>query len=174
MSLPPQISGQDDPQYVQRGAIHVPAGEGITKWMSGDVYTMKLTATQGSGALGFIEASIPVGAGPVPHMHNNSDEAFYLLAGELEFLDGDRTFIGRTGDFIYIPRGHRHRFRNVGVHPARMIFMFTPGGPEQTFIEGGDEPLPGEQPAPWGPERFGTLIELATRYDSVLLVETDS
>jgi hypothetical protein len=27
----------------QRGLLHVPAGEGLTKWVSGDIYTMKAT-----------------------------------------------------------------------------------------------------------------------------------
>ncbi|GAA4569109.1 cupin domain-containing protein [Planotetraspora kaengkrachanensis] len=170
MSLPFQVPDGTDQQF-RPGAIHVPAGEGITKWVVGDVYTLKILAKESNGSLGFIEGSIPAGAGPVAHIHTDVDEAFYLLSGELEFLDGDRTFIGKPGDFVFIPRGHRHRFKNVGVHPARMLFLFTPGGPEGAFVEGGDDPRPGEQPTLWGPERYEPLTRLAMRYGSVLLPE---
>jgi mannose-6-phosphate isomerase-like protein (cupin superfamily) len=174
MSLPFQVPDKRDPQYFERGAIHVPAGGGITKWMVGDVYTLKIMAEESNGSLGFIEGSIPAGAGPVAHVHTDVDEAFYLLSGELEFLDGDRTFIGKPGDFVFVPRGHRHRFKNVGVHPARMLFLFTPGGPEGAFVEYGEDPRPGEQPTLWEPERFAPMGDLTARYGSVLLPEDDS
>ncbi|WP_407676868.1 cupin domain-containing protein [Phytohabitans aurantiacus] len=61
-------------------------------------------------------------------MHPNEDETFYLLAGELEFLNGDQTFTAVAGDLVHIPRGTRHRFRkrrqahradDLSVHPRR-------------------------------------------------------
>ncbi|WP_211192780.1 cupin domain-containing protein [Actinoplanes sp. TBRC 11911] len=58
-----------------------------------------------------------------------------ILDGELEFLDGDHVFTARAGDFIHVPRGIRHRFKNRGAHAARMIFMFTPPGPEQVIAD---------------------------------------
>jgi len=33
-----------------------------------------------------VEATCPPGGGPAPHIHPNSDETFYPLSGELEFL----------------------------------------------------------------------------------------
>jgi hypothetical protein len=41
-----------DPRYTTRGAVHVPAGEGDTRWFSGDVYTVRLGAPATNGALG--------------------------------------------------------------------------------------------------------------------------
>jgi quercetin dioxygenase-like cupin family protein len=166
MSFP--ISADDptdpvDPRYTTRGAIHVPSGGGVTKWVAGDVYTMKVTAKETNGALGFIEASVPPGGGPPPHSHNSGDEAFFLLSGELEFLNGDRTFVAGAGDFIFVPRGIRHRFKNIGIHTTKMIFMFTPGGLEEVFVQGGEEPRPGEPAPAWGPEKFGPMTALVER-----------
>jgi quercetin dioxygenase-like cupin family protein len=62
------------------------ASDGITKWFSGDVYTVKATAANTNRSLGAIDASVPPGGGPVPHTHPGHDEIFYLLSGELEFL----------------------------------------------------------------------------------------
>jgi uncharacterized cupin superfamily protein len=30
---------------------------------------------------------VPAGGGPPPHIHRNEDETFYVLEGEVEFLD---------------------------------------------------------------------------------------
>jgi hypothetical protein len=49
--------------------------------------------------------------------------------------------------------GARFRFKNTGVHSARALFMFTPGGEEGVFRYG-DEPQPGHPPPTWSPDRF--------------------
>lgn len=163
----------DDDRFTKRGALHVPSGEGITKWFSGDVYTVKLQARQTHGALGLIEASVPAGSGPVAHTHADQDETFYIISGELEFLDGDATYMARAGDIVHCPRRIRHRFHNVGLHTAKMIFFYTPGGTEQTFIEGGDEPVAGQSVRPWGPERIDDrFIQVLERYGTTALPET--
>ena len=147
--------------------LHVPGGQGQTVWFAGDVYTVKLTADATRGSLGLIEASVPPGGGPPPHLHVKSDATFYLTAGELEFLEGDRIFVARAGDAVFIPRGVAHRFTNIGLVPATMVFLYTPGGPEGLFIEGGDEPRPGVQVEPWGPERLDAhLMSLLGKYDN--------
>ncbi|MEU8391041.1 cupin domain-containing protein [Micromonospora sp. NPDC048842] len=165
MSLPMQASTSEDPRYTKSGAIYVPAGEGITKWVAGDVYTMKATAKTTNGSLGLVEASVPPGGGPVAHVHNSGDEAFYLLSGELEFLDGDRTYTAQSGDFLFVPRGIRHRFTNKSLHTAKLLFMFTPGGLEASFVEGGDDPQPGVPVPPWDMARFGLMKEVVDRLD---------
>ncbi|HEX3960868.1 MAG TPA: cupin domain-containing protein [Trebonia sp.] len=146
-------------------ALYIPASEGVVRWFSGDVYTVKVTAASTNGSFGAIDASVPPGGGPVPHTHPDHDEIFYLLSGELEFLDQDETFTAGPGDLVFVPRGNRHRFTNTGLHPARMLFFYTPGGVEQVFVEGGDEPTPGQQVPNWGAERFGpALLDLLKKY----------
>jgi quercetin dioxygenase-like cupin family protein len=151
--------------------LHVPAGGGLTKWVSGDEYTMKATKTHTAGSLAFVEAIVPPGSGPIAHAHAAEDEAFYILDGELEFLDGDRTFTGGAGDFVFIPRHRRHRFKNVTGQPVKTLFLFTPAGPEDLFVEGGDDPRPGEQPAVWGMERVAQIGHLVERTGLIILPE---
>jgi len=148
-----------------RGALHVPAGSGPTTWFAGDVYTIKASADSTNGSVGLVEATVPPGGGPIAHVHTRTDEGFYILSGEVEILDGDHTFIVRAGDFVFIPRGTRHRFKNKGVHGVRMLFTFTPGGEEGVFRYG-DEPLPGHPPPVWTPERFATPEILRFSHES--------
>lgn len=161
MSLDIPVPDPADPRYTKRGALYVPAGQGPTIWAVSDVYTVKATAAQTGGLLGFLDASVPPGGGPEPHAHNDQAETFYLLSGELEFLDGDRTFTAVAGDFVHVPAGIRHRFKNKRTHTAKMIFMFTPGGPEEAFLKYSDKAQPGEQAPPLGPELLGRYLELA-------------
>ena len=63
MSLQLPAVDPGDPRYVTRGARYIPALEGPTIWAAGDVYTVKATAAQTGGLLGFLEASVPPGGG---------------------------------------------------------------------------------------------------------------
>ncbi|MEN3615734.1 cupin domain-containing protein [Plantactinospora sp. ZYX-F-223] len=171
MSLPVPIPDSSDPRWTNRGGILVRNGEGIVKWVAGDTYTIKVTAADTNGSLGFVETTVPPGAGPVAHAHGDEDEAFYLLIGELEFLNGDETFVAGPGDFVFIPRGNRHRFKNISTQPAKMLFLFTPGGHEGTFIDIGDDPQPGKESTPWGPENYAKAWDSLVRYNVTLLPE---
>src|SRR5687768_14725942 len=97
-------------------AHQVRAGEGSAHWAVGDTYTFKATAASTAGALALLEASVPAGSGPPPHVHEHEDEAFYLLAGTLEISTEDETFDARAGDFVFVPRGTPHHFKNRDVN----------------------------------------------------------
>ncbi len=48
---------------------------------------------------------------------------------------GDALVMAKSGDFVNIPRGTMHRFKNVGADTARMIATFVPAGMERYFEE---------------------------------------
>lgn len=152
---------QRDAEEHGRQALHVPAGEGLTKWVAGDAYTFKALSADTGGVLSVFEAVVPPGGGPPLHAHRNEDEAFYLTAGELQMTVDDRSFSARRGDFIFVPRGNRHRFENVGTSDATMIFMYTPAGFERFFVEAGDDPVPGRRPEPWSLDRIMAVAPLS-------------
>lgn len=145
--------------------IHHPAGTGPTIWFGDAIYTFKATHATTNGRLTLAEASVPPGGGPPPHVHEICDEAFIVLAGELEFLNGEETFRAGEGDFVYMPHGRRHRFKNVGLHVARLIFMFIPGGMDGYFNEIGKEARQGEAPLPMTPEQLRMIVEIAPKYN---------
>jgi len=146
------------------GASIVRSGDGNAVWVVGDTYTFKATSESTGGAFALIEASVPPGGGPPPHVHTREDETFYVLDGVLEVTVGTQTSVVRTGDFVYLPRGTTHCFRNMDVNAARMLILTTPAGFERFFAEAGVPARPGEQAPPLDPAEFGRIAELSAKY----------
>ncbi len=61
-----------------------------------------------------------------PHVHHGSDEAFYVLDGELEILEGEDRRILPAGELAYIPAGTVHTFANRGPGSTRILVVMTP------------------------------------------------
>jgi quercetin dioxygenase-like cupin family protein len=100
--------GSVDLEYAKKGGVYVPNKGGVTTWFNGDIYSTSLTGQQTAGQIGLVEATVPPGGGPAPHVHERTDETFYMVNGELEFLDGDKTFAASAGDVVFLPRGTVH------------------------------------------------------------------
>ncbi|MFJ3224580.1 cupin domain-containing protein [Streptomyces sp. NPDC086783] len=159
----------DDPMWNKRGALYVPSGEGPTVWAADDIYTVKATSAQTNGNIGFIEATVPAGGGPVPHAHTEEDETFYVLAGELEFVDGDHTFTAVAGDFIHVPKGIRHGFKNRRIHAARLLFIYTPAGLEQLMLDHSSPARAGETPPPVNDDMLARAEQVIHQSKTIML-----
>jgi mannose-6-phosphate isomerase-like protein (cupin superfamily) len=71
--------------------------------------------------------------GPPLHIHQATEEAFYVLDGTFGFQAGSETFEGPAGAFVFIPRGLVHTYWNQGSTPARLLIFISPPGFEQYF-----------------------------------------
>jgi mannose-6-phosphate isomerase-like protein (cupin superfamily) len=77
----------------------------------------------------------PRQGGPGAHFHRTMSEAFHVLSGTVRILDGRRWVDARPGDFVYVPEGGIHGFRNVADEPASMLILFAPGAPRGEYFE---------------------------------------
>ena len=57
-------------------------------------------------------------SGPGPHFHRTITESFYVLAGNVRIYDGREWIETGPGDFIHVPEGGVHGFRNESGAPA--------------------------------------------------------
>jgi mannose-6-phosphate isomerase-like protein (cupin superfamily) len=64
-----------------------------------------------------------------------SDEAYYVLEGEVEFQVGTHRQQVRAGDFLYAPSNTVHAFRGLSEKPARMVVFDAPAHAEAFFKE---------------------------------------
>jgi mannose-6-phosphate isomerase-like protein (cupin superfamily) len=74
-------------------------------------------------------------SGPAPHFHRTMSEAFLVLQGIVRLLDGGRTIDAAPGDFLFVPPGGIHGFRNESGAPASMLLLFAPGAPRERYFE---------------------------------------
>ena len=104
------------------------AGEG--RKMSWFAATMLLKAS--SPDIGVTETVIAPGDEPPLHVHQNEDEWFYVIEGEVTFHVGDQNLFGTKGAFVHFPKRIPHTF-TVESPRAHFILMNTPGGFERMF-----------------------------------------
>ncbi|GAA2100648.1 cupin domain-containing protein [Actinomadura alba] len=78
----------------------------------------------------------PEPSGPDAHFHKSISESFFILAGTVRIYDGTRWIDTRPGDFVHVPEGGIHAFRNESGEPASMLLHFAPGAPREGYFEG--------------------------------------
>src|SRR5215471_4915912 len=121
---------------VQRNQVkYLPAGTGPAYGGPGDQITFLITGEQTGGAFFMAKVSVPPGGGPPPHIHRREEETFYLQQGSLTIQVGGETLQAAPGDFVYLPRGIMHCFKNTGNVDAKFLMVVTPAGLENFFAE---------------------------------------
>jgi mannose-6-phosphate isomerase-like protein (cupin superfamily) len=98
-------------------------------------YLMKREQARGLFGLYRWEMSRAV-SGPGPHFHRTITESFYILSGTIRIYDGRRWIDTSPGDYIHVPEGGVHGFRNESGAPASMLIHFAPGAPREAYFEG--------------------------------------
>jgi mannose-6-phosphate isomerase-like protein (cupin superfamily) len=74
-------------------------------------------------------------SGPDPHFHRTISESFYILSGEVHIHDGGGWKPFTAGDFVHVPPGGVHGFKNNSGEVASMLLLFTPGAPREEYFE---------------------------------------
>lgn len=152
----------------------LPPGAG--RMVRGAGMTLKVGDDQ-SGAWSAFEAEVGPGFDVGAHLHNNAEELFYILDGELDLLafepkartagdwqswrsaSGAQVMRGGPGSLMFVPAGCPHAFANPGTVPARMLFMVSPPGHEHYLDEIGE--LVGRG----GPRDPAAIAEIRARHD---------
>jgi len=78
----------------------------------------------------------PDQSGPEKHFHRSISESFFILSGTVRIYDGRQWVDTRPGDFVHVPEGGIHAFRNESGEPASMLLHFAPGAPREGYFEG--------------------------------------
>ena len=132
------------------------AGQGKTLNVLGDSQTIKITGKDTNGLFTIVENYNDPGIGIPMHVHENEDEIFQIIEGEMEFETQGKTTTLKQGDMIFLPRKVPHSFRVVGTQKAKAVVTVIPSGIEEMF-----EAL-SELPA--GPPDFEKVTEICNNY----------
>jgi len=77
----------------------------------------------------------PRAGGPGAHFHRTFSESFFVIAGTVRLYNGQEWVDATAGDFLYVPEGGIHAFRNESDEPADMLILFAPGPPRERYFQ---------------------------------------
>ena len=60
------------------------------------------------------------------HVHEDEDDSFYILDGEMTFFFGEEKALASPGTFLLVSPGTYHGFKNEGGVPERMLNFHAP------------------------------------------------
>ena len=100
----------------------------------GALLTIHADSADTNGQFALIEAEGGPGAEPPMHVHENEDELFYVMEGQLKVFCGDRIRVLNAGESGFLPRRIPHTFEVLsktsavpGLHNARWLRRVFPG-----------------------------------------------
>ncbi|HEV8573119.1 MAG TPA: cupin domain-containing protein [Dehalococcoidia bacterium] len=100
-------------------------------------------------------------AGAAAHFHRTISELFFILSGTVRVFNGERWIDATPGDFLRVPQGGIHAFRNESGEPASFLLLFTPGAPRESYFETLAEIAAGRQ---FTPEDWTELYQRHDQY----------
>ena len=122
----------------------------------GDHQLIKLTGKDTDGKFTVILQDNPPNTQIPMHVHENEDELYKVVEGEVEFTVDGKTTLLKSGDTIFLPRGIPHTWKVIGINNAKVDLIISPSGIENMFEE--------LNLLPAGPPDFAKVGEICGRY----------
>ena len=131
--------------------------DGEKQVVLGDHQTVKLSGKDTNDQFTLIEQYNEPGMEIPLHVHQNEDEIFHVLEGELEIQVGSEVKRLKAGDLGFCPRGIPHSWKVVGTDKAKVLLSVFPSGIELMFKE--------FTKLPPGPPDFSKVAEICAKYN---------
>ena len=121
------VTGKDTSMSGTKGLV-IPPGGGTHLDMGapGRFSALKLLGRDTNESVMLFEETVPAGTKSLFHLHHDSDEVAWVLAGEITFKIGDDVSVGGPGTCAFFPRDVPHAWKNTGRETARVLFLYTP------------------------------------------------
>jgi len=112
----------------ERKGFVVPAGGGKRHASAtpGRFFDLKLLGCETTDSIMMFEETLPPGTASLYHLHHDSDEVAWVLAGKITFKIGETMTSGGPGTCAFIPRNVAHAWKNTGEETGRVLFLYTP------------------------------------------------
>jgi len=142
---------REDLKMSAKGIV-IPAdgGRRLDGLTPGGRFDLKLVGRDTADSIMLFEEICPVGRKSLYHLHRDSDEVIWVVAGEFSFKIGDEVTTGGPGTCAFMPRGVAHAWKNIGNDTGRLVALYTPaaaGGYIEELLEEGRPQTPEESKA---------------------------
>jgi quercetin dioxygenase-like cupin family protein len=102
--------------------IEAPGSDQTPAWWFLDNLVVEHASLPGVNTV-VLEMTLPAGSSAALHMHNDGDDTWFVLAGDMLIRCGDdETTIG-AGAWVSLPRGVPHTYLVLGDEPARILVV---------------------------------------------------
>jgi mannose-6-phosphate isomerase-like protein (cupin superfamily) len=102
--------------------IDGPDSEQAKAWWFLDLLVVEHRCAPGMETI-VMEMTLPVGSSAPLHVHDDLDDTWYILDGEMAIRCGDDVSVVGAGHWVSMPRGVPHTFRVVGDRQARILLV---------------------------------------------------
>ena len=94
-------------------------------WFLNTLHTVRVRHDEGEDGISVMESLAPHGDSPPLHVHQNEDETFHVLEGELRVRAGDADVTIAAGETLLAPKGVPHTYRVESREGARWLLITT-------------------------------------------------
>jgi mannose-6-phosphate isomerase-like protein (cupin superfamily) len=102
--------------------IDGPDSEQAQAWWFLDTLVVEHRCAPGMDTI-VLEMTLPVGSAAPLHVHDDLDDTWYILEGEIVVRCADDVSLVGAGHWVSMPRGVPHTFRVVGDRAARILLV---------------------------------------------------
>ncbi len=126
-------------------------------WL-GSLSVTKLHGAETHQGMDIVDHRVPSGYAPPTHVHESSDEVFYVIDGHFDVHCGEQRWQAGPGSLVFLPRQIPHGFTVSGDGPARTLLINAPAGFAEVISELGTRTdkltLPGPDVGNPAPDRI--------------------
>lgn len=147
-----------------------------TRSYMGSLMTFLVTSAETENRFFLLELRMQPGNEPLPHLHYDQDEVYYLLEGELEVYCMGQVRTVRAGEAIFLPRNQAHAFYYLSP-TLRFLALLQPGGLDGYFEAMSSPATSMELPASattYALSDPASAIALAAKYGVKMLTPTET
>ncbi len=102
-------------------------------WFLGDNVQIVVDSADTEGRLVMAVHHAAASSQPPLHEHDNEDEIFFILQGEIKFWSVDTVVNAGVGDCVLLPKDVPHTFQVSPNSEAKWLVILTPGGFDRFF-----------------------------------------
>lgn len=112
----------EEETHVEAVVVDSPDSEETQAWWFLDTLVVEHRCAPEMGTV-VLEMTLPVGSSPPLHVHDDLDDTWYILEGQMVVRCGDDEQIVSAGHWVSMPRGVPHTFRVVGEREAKILLV---------------------------------------------------
>ena len=123
--MPDYLNGTGSDQEVAEvttAVVDSPENEQAQAWWFLDTLVVEHRFASGVDTV-VLEMTLPAGSSPPLHIHDNLDDTWYILDGQMVVRCGHEELVVGAGHWVSMPRGVPHTFRVVGEAEARILLV---------------------------------------------------